>query len=95
MADSNSPQRQDDHEEEAAYLTLTQLVRRTTLSKSTLTRLFRQKKIQGFQLGGPRTRIIFPHDAIEQAIQGGMLVTSQPHQPARLSGPSPRWKKTK
>jgi len=73
------------------YLSLEQLSKRTGLSKSTLTRLFKQNKLPGYQPGGPRTRIVFPHNAIELAMSGEAI--TQTKQPAQLSGPAPLWKK--
>lgn len=74
------------------YLTLAQLSALTTLSQTTLKRLFKRGRIPGYQPGGPRTRILFPHDAIEQA--GKVEKTPLHHQTGKLSGPTPRWKRT-
>src|SRR6516225_2482345 len=54
------------------YLTLAELSAQTTLSESTLKRLCQKGAIPFYQPGGPRTRIVFPPDAIEQALFAGI-----------------------
>src|SRR5947209_8719227 len=51
------------------FLTITELAEQTGISVSTLQRLRRKGAIPCFQPGGPRTRVVFPPDAIEQADQ--------------------------
>ncbi len=79
------------------YLTIDELSARTTLSVSTLRRLYRRGQLVGYQPGGPRTRIVFPPDAIEQAVQAtatALVPRPSPpldpmHAPGR--GPRPQW----
>jgi excisionase family DNA binding protein len=76
------------------YLTIEELSAATTLSVSTLRRLMKKGSIVGHQPGGPRTRIVFRPDAIEQA---SGAATSSGEQPAPNvgdappRGPRPRW----
>ncbi len=62
-------------------LTIEELAAATTLSVSTIRRLVKTGAIVGHQPGGPRHRIMFPPDAIEQA-------TKVAKPPAAESGPS-------
>ena len=74
------------------YLSLAQLAKVTGLSTSTLTRRFKEGKLFGFQPGGPRTRIVFPRNALDLAIQPVLQGRSlQTTSSSRLSGPAPRW----
>jgi hypothetical protein len=79
------------------FLTCKELALATTLSEQTLRRLFKRRLVVGYQPGGPRTRIVFPVDAIEQAIQaaaGPMSATAEsPSEPSSdpKRGPRPKW----
>jgi hypothetical protein len=77
-----------------SYLGIGELAAATGLSVSTLRRLWRQRRIPGFQPGGPRTRVVFPPDAIERAAR------ADPPPPADVApgpagapprGPRPKW----
>jgi hypothetical protein len=79
------------------FLTIEELAATTTLSVSTLRRLHRRGLIVGYQPGGPRTRIIFPLDAIEQIARTSStsaVETAKPnHEVAKpmRRGPQPKW----
>ena len=76
------------------YLTIEELSVATTLSVSTLRRLMKKGAIVGHQPGGPRTRIVFRPDTIEQASGGAAPGGGQPtpdEGDAPLRGPRPRW----
>ena len=79
------------------YLSIVELSCFTTLSVATLRRLVKRGLLVGYQPGGPRTRIVFPPDAIEQAARA----TSEEAAPALTTpletpqtpqrGPRPKW----
>jgi excisionase family DNA binding protein len=76
------------------YLGIEELAAYTGLSVSTLRRLWRRGRITGFQPGGPRTRVVFPPDAIEQAVR--LPPDPRAGTPARPAdaprrGPRPKW----
>jgi hypothetical protein len=79
------------------YLTIEELSARTTLSVSTLRRLYKRGLIVGYQPGGPRTRIVFPAHALEQltvarsntSIPTTATSPESKHFPQR--GPRPKW----
>jgi excisionase family DNA binding protein len=78
------------------YLTISELSDATGISISTLRRLLRKGTLPFYQPGGPRTRIVFPIDAIEQATKTNKGAARQSDDaiaaseaPAR--GPRPRW----
>lgn len=79
------------------YLTIEELSILTTFSVSTLRRLRKRGLIVGYQPGGPRTRIVFPPDAIEQVVRAmSGTPTSLPATPSDsaeppLRGPRPKW----
>jgi excisionase family DNA binding protein len=79
------------------YLTITEVSERTTLSVSTIQRLCRKGKLPYFQPGGPRTRLLFPPDVIEQAVklaQDASLPAPDPPvaaSPTPSRGPKPKW----
>lgn len=83
----------------ARLLTIEELSAATTLSVSTIRRLVKKGAIVGHQPGGPRHRIMFLPDVIEQATKvakppGAESVPSVPPpgptgRPQR--GPRPRW----
>jgi excisionase family DNA binding protein len=74
------------------YLTIEELSLRTTLSVSTLRRLFKRGLIVGYQPGGPRTRILFPNDAVERAATvGATSETETEFTKAPPRGPRPKW----
>lgn len=75
------------------YLTIQELARQSTLSVSTLRRLFRKGKIEGFQPGGPRSRILFPVDAIERMHTPNLEKPANPipASPTVQRGPRPKW----
>jgi hypothetical protein len=78
----------------ARYLTIEQLAATTTLSVSTLRRLCKRGILVGLQPGGPRTRIVFAPDAIEQAVKAALPADNVPARPRKtgaLPGPRPRW----
>lgn len=86
----------DENSETAArsYLTLDELAAHTGLSPSTLRRLWRRRRIVGYQPGGPGTRVLFPPDAIERAVGGESSSTDplpSPLPPDPQRGPRPRW----
>lgn len=109
MTEPRQPRRTEagDSEAEAAapadplrYLTIQELSARTTLSVSTLRRLLKKGKLVGHQPGGPRTRIVFRPDAIEQATTAMVADATgvPPHpQPASIPqhGPRPKWQQAK
>jgi excisionase family DNA binding protein len=80
------------------YLTTVELSEVTGISVSTIQRLRRKGVLPFYQPGGPRTRIVFPPDAIEQATEANHKVTGLPpndtvaassENPQR--GPRPKW----
>jgi excisionase family DNA binding protein len=81
------------------FLTIEELAAATTLSVSTLRRLHKRGAIAGHQPGGPRHRLVFPPDAIEQAARASQAPTAAPAPgpapkdatPRPLPGPRPRW----
>jgi hypothetical protein len=79
------------------YLTITELSVSTTLSVGTLRRLYKLGQVVGYQPGGPRTRIVFPPDAIEQAVRAMSGTptppTGTPSESTRppQRGPRPKW----
>jgi len=82
------------NELEQRYLSLAELSTATGLSKSTLTRRFKEGRLAGYQPGGPRTRIVFRPNALELAaqVQPGLQEPSPPSTSSpRLAGPPPRW----
>ncbi|HLJ92173.1 MAG TPA: helix-turn-helix domain-containing protein [Gemmataceae bacterium] len=109
MTEPRQPRRTaaGDSEAEAAapadalrYLTIQELSARTTLSVSTLRRLLKKGKLVGHQPGGPRTRIVFRPDAIEQATTAMVAdATGVPPHPQPVSipqhGPRPKWQQAK
>jgi excisionase family DNA binding protein len=77
------------------YLTIEELAARSGLSVSTLRRLRKKGLIAGIQPGGPRTRLVFKPDAIEQMVSAPAPLppapdTATPRPPLR--GPAPRWR---
>jgi excisionase family DNA binding protein len=77
-------------------LTIEELAEATTFSVSTLRRLVRQGIVTAYQPGGPRHRLGFAADAVEQATRaiGGPAVTTSPApepRPVRSRGPRPKW----
>jgi excisionase family DNA binding protein len=76
------------------YVTIEELSAATTLSVSTIRRLVKKGSIVGHQPGGPRTRIVFRPDAIEQASGAAAPSGEQPDPNAGDApprGPRPRW----
>ena len=77
------------------YLSIEELSASTTLSISTLRRLYKQGLIVGYQPGGPRTRIVFPPDAIEQVSRATSEppCTGTPSKSPKTAqrGPRPQW----
>jgi excisionase family DNA binding protein len=80
------------------YLTTVELSELTGISVSTIQRLCRKGQLPFYQPGGPRTRIVFPPDAFEQATQANQKATGlPPNDPAAASpenpqrGPRPKW----
>jgi excisionase family DNA binding protein len=80
------------------YLTTVELSDVTGLSVSTIQRLCRKGLLRFYQPGGPRTRMVFPPDAIEQATESNQKATGLPpgdtlaassESPQR--GPRPKW----
>ena len=80
------------------FLTIRELAAATTLSVSTLRRLLRRGAIAGHQPGGPRHRLVFPPDAVEQAAGASQAPAAAPApggaqkdaKPRPLPGPRPR-----
>ena len=80
-------------------LTIEELSATTTLSVSTIRRLVKKGVIVAHQPGGPRHRIMFPPDAIEQAarVAKSPEAESVPNAPRPGSaerpqrGPQPKW----
>ncbi len=94
MTESRQPRRDGPGDREAdvaasgavlRYLTIQELATRTTLSVSTLRRLIKKGKLIGHQPGGPRTRMVFRPDAIEQATTA--MVQDTVGEPLSLSPP--------
>ena len=83
----------------ARYLTIAELSAATTLSVSTLRRLLKRGIIVGHQPGGPRHRLVFLPEAIEQATRAAQVTTAactpgnteSSTKPRPLSGPQPKW----
>ena len=76
------------------YLTIEAFAALTTLSESTIQRLIKSGKLKPFQPGGPRHRLLFAADALEQSppvpTSGSVPTsTSKPTRPKR--GPRPKW----
>lgn len=95
-----APRSQDraGRERAARYLTIEELAAATTLSISTLRRLVKKGVIVGHQPGGPRHRIVFARDAIEQVVDAaqpsGAPPTNVPRSdgtPRPRRGPQPKW----
>ena len=86
-------------EQGARFLTIDELSKATTLSVSTIRRLVKKGAIVSYQLGGPRHRIMFPTDAIEQATKSAEPPDAQsaPNNSRSgamdrpLRGPQPKW----
>lgn len=111
MTETREPRRDGprDNEAEVAasgavlrYLTIQELAARTTLSVSTLRRLLKKGKLIGHQPGGPRTRIVFRPDAIEQATTAMVQDTAGEPSPSHSQsasapqhGPRPKWQQAK
>lgn len=80
-------------------LTLKEFSDFSKLSPATIHRLKRQGKILFFQPSGPRGKLLFPADAVEQAAKAASN-DSVPASPgtvrtkAHLSGPCPAWMKS-
>jgi hypothetical protein len=78
-------------------LTIVELSAATTLSVSTLRRLYTRGLIVGYQPGGPRTRVVFPPDSIEQAVKAMLTASATAPEPtpetatAPRRGPRPKW----
>lgn len=83
----------------ARYLTIEELAAATTLSVSTIRRLVKQGVIVAHQPGGPRHRIVFPPDAIEQVAKSAKPPEAESVPSAPPSGcagrpqrgPPPKW----
>jgi excisionase family DNA binding protein len=78
------------------YLSYQELSARTGISISTLRRRVKQRRLPHFQPGGPRTRIVFPSNAIELCNQpdAGNEAAPPPPPPAPSRGrrgPAPKW----
>jgi excisionase family DNA binding protein len=77
------------------YLTIEELAIATTLSVSTLRRLYQKGLIVGYQPGGPRHRILFPSDAVEQLTRPVTPSLPTPAPAVKSStptrGPRPKW----
>lgn len=74
------------------FLSAAELASRWGVSESTIRRLHHTGRIRGYQPGGPRARLIFPADTLEQLIR---LATSLPSLPSArpARGPGPSWRK--
>ena len=80
-------------------LTLREFSQRSQLSSATIHRLKRLGKIPFFQPSGPRGKLLFPADAVEQAAKAAFndSFTTSPgtaETQAHLSGPCPAWMKS-
>lgn len=76
------------------YLRIEELAAYTGVSVSTIRRLWRRRHIRGFQPGGPRTRVVFPLDALEQVVRAGQpAISDGPADPTDRPerGPRPKW----
>jgi hypothetical protein len=79
------------------FVSIEELSEATTLSISTLRRLFKRGLLVGYQPGGPRSRIIFPIDAIEKAPKAATVESksvpgeSSPPSANSKRGPRPKW----
>lgn len=81
------------------YLTIEELSAATTLSVSTLRRLKKKGVIIGHQPGGPRHRVVFTPNALEQAADAqkpGGAASDQKAPPSGGTtrpqrGPRPKW----
>lgn len=80
------------------YLTIPELAAATGMSVSTIGRLKKRGLLPFFQPGGPRSRVLFPADAVEQACLHGRLPEDSPgvddaaaDETAPKRGPRPRW----
>ena len=77
------------------YLNISELSARSGLSVSTIRRLVDNGKIEVFQPGGPRTKLLFRPGALEITPRAGdapdsNAATSGPNRP-QLSGRRPGW----
>jgi len=81
------------------FLSVPEVCAMTGLSASTVRRLIRDRKLDTFQPGGPRSRVLIPRDAIDRFASAPAASTAplseSPATPAsgRLSGPAPRWRR--
>jgi excisionase family DNA binding protein len=78
------------------FLSITELAAATGFSVSTLRRLQQKGVLPFYQPGGPRTRLVFPADAIERCVEAGSACLPTPLPPseqpaARQRGPKPKW----
>lgn len=82
-----------DSQHNNSYLNIDELVARARLSKATVWRLKRSGKIPFFQPGGKGSRVMFPVDAIEQAMPKNIanLPQGDDDSSTRLPGPQPNW----
>ena len=84
--------------EKKAYLTAPELSVRTGLSLSTIHRLKKRGNIPYFQPAGKGGSVLFPHDAIEHALDSSREFVPLPPtrnngSNDRLYGPRPTWMK--
>ncbi|MEI8372318.1 MAG: helix-turn-helix domain-containing protein [Planctomycetota bacterium] len=84
-------------EENSQLLTLKEFSDISKLSPATIHRLKQQGKIPYFQPSGPRGKLLFPADAVEQAANAvsnnSFPASSGTEKKAHLSGPCPIWMK--
>ena len=94
-AASSLPQKPVGFNGGAGYLTIEELSLASTLSVSTLRRLFQKGLIVGYQPGGPRHRILFPRDAIEYVARATAPSLPTPAPDVKSAtptrGPRPKW----
>ncbi|WP_391527855.1 helix-turn-helix domain-containing protein [Pirellulimonas nuda] len=77
------------------YYSPAEITALTGLSPSTVQRLIANSKLPALQPGGPRHRILIPHDAIAECATATAPRAPKPRlatrRPDQLSGPAPKW----
>jgi excisionase family DNA binding protein len=86
------------HPTARCYLTIAELAATTGMSVSTLGRLKKRGLLPFFQPGGPRSRVLFPADAVERTFLYGRkpedssgVDDAADDETAPRRGPRPKW----
>lgn len=79
------------------YLNIEELVQKTGFPASTIWTLKRQGRIPYLQPTGPRGKVLFPPDALDNLVYrpDPADAAKQPSEPKLLSGKEPHWKRLK